>query len=145
MATVNEDNSPHNTPFRFLYKNDLSRIFWGSHPDSIHSQNILRTGQAFVVLYDTMERGGLYIKVADAKVLEGDELEEGLAVHNKARRSEGKSELLTDYYSGTSPQRMWSGDAVQFWVNGTERDNNDQIIRDIRTEVSREQLLTERL
>jgi general stress protein 26 len=42
MATVNEDGSPHNTPFLFLRAKDLSRIYWGSHPNSLHSKNIVR-------------------------------------------------------------------------------------------------------
>jgi len=141
IATVNDDGTPHNTPLLFLYKDDLSLVYWGSHPESLHSQNILRTGQAFMVLYDAMERGGLYIKLTNAKVLEGKELAGALAVHNKARQSRGQGKLSLDYYSGDSPQRMWSAQPVQFWVNGTERDDDDNIIRDVRTEVSVKDLL----
>ena len=45
IATVNEDGSPHNSPVRFLYDPKLEYIYWGSHPDSIHSKNITKTGQ----------------------------------------------------------------------------------------------------
>jgi hypothetical protein len=142
MATVNEDGTPHNTPLLFLCKEDLSQVFWGSHPESLHSQNISRTGQAFMVLYDAMERGGLYMKLINAKVLDGKELEEAIAVHNKVRQSRGQDKLSIDYYSGDSPQRMWSAQPVQFWVNGTERDSNDHIIRDVRTEIKAKDLLS---
>lgn len=141
LATVNEDGTPHNTPLLFLYKEDLSLIFWGSHPDSLHSKNVLKTGQAFMVLYDANERGGLYMKLTNAKVLEGEDLKEALAVHNKARQSRGDDELLLDYYSGDNPQRMWSARPVQFWVNGTERNADDHVVKDVRTEIKTKDLL----
>ena len=53
MATVNDDGTPHNTPFFFLYDKDLSHIYWGSHPEAQHSRNIARTGEVFVVSYDS--------------------------------------------------------------------------------------------
>ncbi len=142
MATVNKDGTPHNTPLLFLYKEDLSLVYWGSHPESLHSRNIIRTGQAFMVLYDANERGGLYMKLTNAKILEDKELVEALDVHNKVRQSRGQGKLSLDYYSGESPQRMWSAQPVQFWVNGTERDADDRIIRDIRTEVNVKDLLS---
>src|SRR5258708_32021062 len=81
MATVNEDGSPHNTPFRFLYDPKLEYIYWGSHPDSMHSLNINRTGKIFVVLYDIKEKGGLYMKCENAHAVNGDELKKALEVH----------------------------------------------------------------
>lgn len=67
MATVNEDGSPHNTPFFFVYRQDLRRIYWGSHPTAQHSQNLLRTGKAFIVLYDSdrPKQGGLYLETTN--------------------------------------------------------------------------------
>jgi len=48
IATVNADGSPHNTPVFAGIDNNF-RIFWASHPDATHSQNIERSGQAFIV------------------------------------------------------------------------------------------------
>jgi hypothetical protein len=141
MATVNEDGSPHNTPFMFLHDADLSHIYWGSHPDSQHSKNATRTGQIFVVLYDAIERGGLYIRANDAHMVTGAGLEIALDVHNAVRQSRGRGLLPLSYYSGDSPQRMWSAFIERMWVNGTTRGSDGNIIQDIRTEVTAADLL----
>jgi Pyridoxamine 5'-phosphate oxidase len=135
MATVNEDGTPHNTPFMFMHNDALDHMYWGSHPASVHSKNVLRTGQIFVVLYDAGERGGLYMKATDAHQLAGAELETALAIHNKLRVERGQDQLSLNYYTGDSPQRMWSAAIEQFWVNGTTRDKGGHIIRDIRAEI----------
>lgn len=141
MATVNEDGSPHNTPYFFMCNTDLTRLYWGSHPQSQHSQNVARTGQIFVVLYEADKRGGLFVRADSARIAEGAELDEALAEHNRRRALQGKNAIPLDYYQSGTPQRMYIAETRQFWVNGTERDANDLIIRDIRTEIPREDLL----
>jgi len=141
MATVNEDGSPHNTPFMFLYESDLSRIYWGSHPDSVHSKNIARTGEVFIVLYDAFESGGLFIKGHHAHALTGGELDAALMVHNRVRASRGQDLLKLGYYTGKSPQRMWSAAPIAFWINGTKRDSEGNVAQDYREEVSQNDLV----
>jgi hypothetical protein len=139
MATVNADGSPHNTPYFFMADPGLERLYWGSHPESQHSQNILRSGQLFVVLYDAVENGGLFIEAEDGHVLEGRELEEGLAVHQALER-DGKEPISSDVYV-RGPQKMWGARTRRFWVNASERDSDGLLIRDYRLEVQREDLL----
>jgi hypothetical protein len=141
MATVNEDGSPHNTPFMFMRDKDLKHVFWGSHPDSVHSQNILRTGQLFIVLYEADERGGLFIQAEQGHITHGDELTLALAIHNQLRLDRGQDTLSLEYYSGDSPQRMWSADITRLWVNGTLRGGDGHIVRDMRTEISAQDVL----
>jgi hypothetical protein len=141
MATVNEDGSPHNTPYFFMYGEDLSRLYWGSHPEAQHSKNIQRTGQIFVVLFEAKAGGGLFIRADQAKELEGDELKQALNAHNNARAKIGKEPLSLSYYGSDSPQRMYSAVPINFWVNMAERDQNSRVLRDYRQEISREDLL----
>ena len=141
IATVNEDGSPHNSPLRFMYDPKLENIFWGSHPDSIHSKNIKRTGQVFCALYDRIERGGLYIKCENAHELSGKELEEALKIHNSFRAKEGSDSLMLSYYTGDSPQRMWKAKITNFWVNYADRGADGHLIKDGRTEISAKDLL----
>ena len=141
MATVNQDGTPHNTPLLFLYAKDLSRVYWGSHPHSLHSQNIIRTGQVFFVLYDAFKRGGLYIKATDAHSLEGEDLVMALKVHNEVRASRNQDALSLEYYSGGNPQRMWSATPTNFWVNGVKRDEHGHVVEDYREEVTAEEML----
>ena len=50
MATVNADGSPHNTPFYLILDDTLEHIYFGSHPQSVHTQNVIRTGDMFIVV-----------------------------------------------------------------------------------------------
>ena len=141
MATVNADGSPLNTPYFFMADAELRQLYWGSHPQSLHSQNILRTGQLFVVLYDAIERGGLYIEADGGHVLEGEELERALEIHNVRRAQYGGGPLELDYYV-EGPQRMWSARTHRFWINASERDDGSGLlIRDYRLEVDRAELI----
>jgi len=141
MATVNADGSPHNTPYFFMHSPDLQYLFWGSHPQSQHSQNVARTGQIFVVLYDAQEHGGLYIRADDAHIAEGKELQIALTAHNKRRAAEGKDPLPIEYYRGDGPQRMYIATVRQLWMNASVRDENGLLIRDERVEISKGDLL----
>jgi hypothetical protein len=141
MATVNADGSPHNSPYRFIIDSSLEHLYWGSHPESQHSLNIIRTGQLFVVLYDAIERGGLYISGEEGHILEGDELAVGLAVHNAVREKAGEEALAVEYYKGDSPQRMWGARADRFWVNASKKGSDGHVLRDHRYEIKREDLL----
>lgn len=142
MATVNEDGSPHNSPFLFMHDDALTQVYWGSHPDALHSQNVLRTGQLFIVLYEADERGGLYMQAEHGHELQGKELETALTIHNRLRLSRGQAALPVTYYTGDSPQRMWGADIKKLWVNGTTRDADGRIIQDIRSEITARDILT---
>ncbi|MCX6703816.1 MAG: pyridoxamine 5'-phosphate oxidase family protein [Candidatus Zambryskibacteria bacterium] len=87
LATTNVDGSPHNSPVRFFYDEKLENIYWGSNAEALHSQNILRTGQIFVVLFDRIEFGGVYIKCEGGHILDGKELEVGLEITNSSTES----------------------------------------------------------
>jgi hypothetical protein len=142
MATVNTDGTPHNTPFFFVRDDKLARVYWCSHPGSLHSQNAERTGNIFVVLYESNTGGGLYIKADHARQLRGSELEEALVIHNNMRGREGKELIPLSYYSDESPQRMYSARPTNFYVNVSQRDSDGYVIQEYRHEVSRKDLAT---
>ena len=137
MATVNNDDSPHNTPFFFIIDEALEYIYWASSPTSLHSQNIERTGQLFVVIYESGIGGGLYIKCENGHELSSNELKKALRVHNAKRQRDNKPPLDRKLYSGKSPQRMYGAKLVTFWVNLAERNAQGNIIRDYRHEIQR--------
>lgn len=142
MATVNKDGLPHNSPFYLMLDEKLEHVYWGSHPDSLHCQNVIRTGQLFVVVYDMMEKGGLYLQCESGHELAGEELIEGLRVHNKVRARDEKEPIPLEYYStDVSPQKMYGADITKLWVNSAERGAEGFIVKDFRYEVSRQQLL----
>lgn len=142
MSTVNSDGSPHNTPYFFMASTDLTKLYWGSHPNSEHSQNILRTGQLYVVLYEANESGGLYIRASRGRIAEGEELTFALGRHNQLRGERyDKYPLPLEYYAGESSQKMWVADTEAFWVNRSSKDLSGAIIQDHRFEISRQDLL----
>lgn len=141
LATTNVDGSPHNSPVRFFYDKKLENIYWGSNTEALHSQNILRTGQLFGVLFDRMEFGGVFIKCEGGHTLEGKELEVGLEITNAARAKEGQEKITLDYYAGGSIQKMWSAKITNLWINMPVRDENGHILRDERVELERSVLL----
>jgi uncharacterized pyridoxamine 5'-phosphate oxidase family protein len=138
MATVNADGSPHNTPYFFMASSDLTKIYWGSHPESEHSKNILRTGQLFVVLYEANISGGLYIRATNGRIARDNELAEALDRHNQLRGERyDKYPLAREYYEDDGEQKMWIADTQQFWVNGSSKDLNSAIVQDYRYEIRR--------
>jgi hypothetical protein len=141
LATTNADGSPHNSPVKFLHDEKLENIYWGSNVESLHSQNILRTGQIFAVLFDRMENGGVYMKCEGGHVLDGKELEVGLEIVNTSRAKEGQERINLDYYSGTSVQKLWSAKITNIWINMPVRDENGFILRDERVGLERNTLL----
>lgn len=141
MATVNADGSPHNSPLLFMHDAGLEHVYWASSLDAMHSQNVLRTGQVFLVLYEAAAKGGLYMRGVDAHALEGEELAAALVAHNEIRTREGNTPLDADYYTGESPRRMWGARITNFWVNTAERDEQGRVVKDGRIEITREDLL----
>jgi general stress protein 26 len=141
LATTNADGSPHNSPVRFLYDEKLENIYWSSNVEALHSQNILRTGQIFAVLFDRMENGGVYIKCVGGHILDGKELEAGLEITNSSRVKEGQEKIALDYYTADSAQKMWSAKITNLWINMPVRDENGFILRDERVELERSILL----
>lgn len=141
MATVNGDGTPHNTPYFFVCSTDLRYLYWGSHAQSQHSLNIIRTGEVFVVLYDAFERGGLFIRATRAHMAEGEELKKAILEHNRRRAIHGREALPENYYHENSPQRMYVATTQQFWVNDVVRDPKGFIIQDFRREIHKHELL----
>ena len=141
LATTNVDGSPHNSPVRFFYDKKLEYIYWGSNTEALHSQNILRTGQLFGVLFDRMEFGGVFIKCEGGHILEGKELEVGLEITNSSRAQEQKEKITLDYYGAGSVQKLWSAKITNLWINMPVRDENGLILRDERVELERNILL----
>lgn len=137
LATTNADGSPHNSPVRFFYDEKLKNIYWGSNTEALHSQNILRTGQIFAVLFDRIEFGGVYMKCEGGHILDGKELEIGLEIINSFRTKAGEQQISSDYYTAKSVQKMWSARITNIWINMPIRDENGQILRDERVELDR--------
>jgi Pyridoxamine 5'-phosphate oxidase len=142
MATVNDDNSPHNTPFYLMHDEDLAHIYWASRADTQHSHNILRTGQAFVTVFDAIEakKGGLYFKLERGYSLADDELRKGVEIQNNFRARDGRPSVSAEFYMD-GPQKMYRADIVQIWYLVTEFDASGEYKREYRQGINASDLL----
>lgn len=76
LATVCKNGAPWAVPVHFVY--DSQNIYWLSQDETVHSENIMRDGRVFFVIYDSHqsgapgERGAVYISTRAIK-LSGDE------------------------------------------------------------------------
>jgi hypothetical protein len=143
LATVNTDGSPHNTPLFFIYNSDYSKMYWGSHPNSLHSKNIERTGQGYAVVYDSKVtgQGGLYLILKNAHEVTKVELPEALKVHNDTRKRWGKDPLALEYYKQPNPQRMYVADITKIETYAFIQDAEGLVVEETRVETTAEDLL----
>ncbi len=145
LATVNRDGTPHNTPLFCMFNQDLTKVYWGSHPDSLHSKNIERTHEGFLVIFDAVEQGtgGLYVTLNNAHRVMDQELPEALSVHNARRAQYKKVPLDISYYQAPNVQKMWVADVARIEVYGVVRDAGGHIYKEGRVEVLAKELLNE--
>lgn len=104
----------------------------GIRADARHSRNIARTGQVFVVIFDSMGAGGgLYI-CAMARQLAANELKQGLAAFNAKRQKLSRETVPPSYFTGAESQRLYMAAPTQFWVNMAQKDATGHIVYDKR-------------
>jgi hypothetical protein len=139
LATVNEDGSPHNSPV-FAGFGHGTILHWASSRDALHSRNIERSGQAFVVLFDSMDRGGGSYMQCTAGVLEGRELGDGLAAFNTSLTRLGRSPVSRELFIDNVPQRLYYAQPQKLWVNMSQKDAAGRVLSDARYEISAQDL-----
>jgi len=142
-ATINEDGTPHNSPLMFMCNEGLTKLYIGSYSESVHSKNIVRTGKAFAVLYDSFKKGqgGLYITGENGHECEGDDLVEALRVHNIVRERLGSQPIDIDVYLRSKPsQRMYSIDIVKIEIYNAVRGEDGYIVKETRVPVNPHEL-----
>jgi hypothetical protein len=118
----------------------MDYIYWCSHPESLHSKNVFRTGKIFIVLFESNAGGCVYINADNAHEPEDEELERGLRIYNRMRVRDGKNEPNFKEYCGASPQRLYSAKVNKIYVNYSQWNSKGKFIKVIRHEISKEQL-----
>jgi len=137
-ATVNQDGTPHNSPLMLIYNEDLTKLYIGSYSDSSHCRNMLRTGLAFAIIFDSFVKGqgGVYITGINAHECEGDELIEALRVHNTVRAKHGSKPIDVSFYQAAKPsQRMYSIDIAKIEFYSAVRGADGHIASEARVEI----------
>lgn len=117
LATVSADGQPWNSPVYCAYDDDYN-IYWGSHIDSQHSQNIRANGKAFIVVYDsTIEPGfgeGVYIQ---AKVVELTDKNEIAAAHKLIQNRRPSPYWKLEEVQPDKPVHLLKAIPQKIWIN----------------------------
>ena len=143
-STVNDNGTPHNSPLMLIYNESLTKLYIGSYSDSLHVKNLLRTGEAFCVLFDSFikNQGGIYITGTNAHECAGKELVEALRVHNAIRFKHGSRPIDIAFYQQDKPaQRMYSIKVAKIELYGMVRDTKGIIAHETRIPIRATKLL----
>lgn len=144
IATTSEDGQPWNSPVYSGFDKDLN-FYWSSDKAGQHSKNIRANGKAFLVIYDsTAPEGtgeGVYLQ---CEVVELGEHEEIMAARRTTQTRKGQLDEMAENepakFTGSAVRRVYKAVPQRIWMNDVELDENDKYIRDIRVEVSKEEL-----
>ena len=141
IASVTEDGKPWNTPVYSACDSDLN-FYWASDKNSHHSQNIRTTKNVFLVIYDsTVPEGtgeGVYCQAVASELNNQDEAMAALKILD-GRVGKTKVRDFADY-SGDACLRVYKATPKLVWMNGDEKDDNGDYVRDIRIAVSMSEL-----
>lgn len=141
LGTVNEDGSPHVSPVFLAYnttKDPGLNFMWSSRQTAAHSQNIERTGQGFIVIFDsvTARGGGLYAQVSVRAIPPNDATFENTYQTFAARKTQFSLPVSSvhNYQNGT--QTLYLATAQSIWVNISRKDENGVVMGDERIQIT---------
>lgn len=117
IATVCSDGSPWNTPVYSAFDSEYN-FFWISSPNAQHSKNIVQTGKAFVIIFDSSQAEGtgegVYMQGRTYEVTSEEEIAKAIPFlydrKNKPHRA------IQDFL-GESPRRIYTFVPEQRWIN----------------------------
>jgi nitroimidazol reductase NimA-like FMN-containing flavoprotein (pyridoxamine 5'-phosphate oxidase superfamily) len=142
LATVSSTGNPWNTPVFYAYDSD-GCIYWSSHPQSVHSQNIAQTGKVFIVIYNSKasegEGVGVYIDAAVEMIENVSEIEDALKLLSE--RSGNPFEHPEKFVENDS-QRLYKATPKSCWINDARKDKDGDFIEDYRVAVNLSGIIT---
>lgn len=131
LATVSEDGQPWNSPLYSVFDQDLN-FYWGSDFQSVHSENIRKNNKVFCVIYDsTMPEGtgeGVYF-TGKAYELPENEIEFNCPIKTKPVNFKGNNII-----------KIYKVVPDKIWMNDDEKDKEGHYVKDIKVEISLDEL-----
>jgi len=132
LATVSIDGQPWNSPVYCAYDEHYN-VYWGSHIDSQHSQNIRANGKAFIVVYDSTVAPGLGSGVyIQATCIEVTDPKEVAAVHKLIQDRRPSPYWKLSEVQADRPVHLFKAVPQKIWMNGDGEQDGQYI--DIRKE-----------
>ncbi len=145
IASVDENGQPWNSPVYSGFDDDLN-FYWSSDKSSQHSNNIRANNKIFLVIYDSTVAEGtaeaVYIQA------EANELTENYDIQVARRVTQTRKSQIKEYdgekeyekFTGDKIRRVYKAVPKMIWMNDVELDKKGKYIRDIRIEVSIEDI-----
>jgi nitroimidazol reductase NimA-like FMN-containing flavoprotein (pyridoxamine 5'-phosphate oxidase superfamily) len=117
LSTVDSSGNPWNSPVYCVY-DEAYNLYWASHSESQHSQNIYANGKVFIVVYDSTipwgEGRGVFIQATAVEVTNPDEIAKACRLR-KARVP--KANQPPDDFMGDRPRRVYRATPQRMWMN----------------------------
>ena len=141
IATVTEEGLPHNSPV-FGAFNDKLHLFWASDPNAMHSHNIRRSGEVFVVVFDSHAGGdGLYFAGHAEELTDTAHFNYAYQLLTQAKARVGGRLGSRERYEGEGPQRLYRMVPEAVWINHIVKDDDGLIITDERVSLALDELI----
>jgi nitroimidazol reductase NimA-like FMN-containing flavoprotein (pyridoxamine 5'-phosphate oxidase superfamily) len=119
LATADEDGVPWASPVWFAME-DQTELYWVSHPDARHSQNIAARPQIAMVVFDSTVRPGsgqgVYMTASAAQVADPDAIKRGIAVFSRESVRDGIGEWGVHRVTGEQRLRLYRASVHQYWI-----------------------------
>jgi nitroimidazol reductase NimA-like FMN-containing flavoprotein (pyridoxamine 5'-phosphate oxidase superfamily) len=132
LATVSNDGQPWNSPVYCAYDEDYS-VYWGSHIDSQHSQNIRANSKAFIVVYDSTVAPGLgsgvYMQASCTDLTDPEEI---AAAHKLIQDRRPNPYWKLSEVQADRPVHLFKAVPQKIWMNGDGEKDGQYI--DVRVE-----------
>lgn len=127
VATVDENGDPWAAPQFLAYDSDAKMIYWCASRNSQHARNILRTGKAFVTVYDSSvgpgEGEGVYLQTKANALSDTQEITK--AIHKLIVRHRGVPYwTVEDLLKEDAVVVVFRAKIIQSWVNVGHEDND---------------------
>ena len=129
ISTVDEQGKAWAAPVRYVF-DEKNTLYWWSPINSQHSQNIERSGEVYITIFNSTapegEGLGLYIR-ANAKQVPNDKLDKIIELYNSTTTQFKLNRANT---TSNAPTRLYQAELITIQINdGTETDGFYQDIR----------------
>lgn len=133
VATASLVGQPWNAPVFYIYDSKYN-IYWFSDVEAVHSQDIHKTGHAFLTIFDSTapegEGKGLQIEARAMRIEDATEISEVVSIYNSFTNV---FKVVAENMSGDSPTRFYKAVPQRIWTNIEGEKNGNYV--DMREEL----------
>ena len=119
LATADETGLPWSSPVWFATE-DRRELFWVSHPEARHSQNIAVRPQIALVVFDSTVAPGhgqaVYMSATAEQVTDPAAIERGLGVFNAKATRQDIGDWGVDRVTGEARLRLYRASVHEHWI-----------------------------